>query len=227
MGKTFEKQIKTIEDQGKKQVDALENLKPKEETKPIEDKSNNQSKATIIFNDLINKRKKIMSELHDSVDYNNLKFEYVGPTKDVSFYEYKDSKELFNVIKNNQIKFSEVKNKQNEFLNKLSNIKIGKKNAEQKEVINNLGKFYNSREVINFFRDYIEMLSDAKYDAKQNETKGTGLKILTPKQMLQRLPIALAQVKAGNNSESLLNEIRQIVFLCINQNKSQKKYTAK
>ena len=39
-----------------------------------------------------------------------------------------------------------------------------------------------------------------------------GFKILTPKQMLQRLPIALAQVKAGNNSESLLNEIRQIVY---------------
>ena len=38
------------------------------------------------------------------------------------------------------------------------------------------------------------------------------IKILTPKQMLQRLPIALAQVKAGNNSESLLNEIRQIVY---------------
>ena len=38
------------------------------------------------------------------------------------------------------------------------------------------------------------------------------LKILTPKQMLQRLPIALAQIKACNNSESLLNEIRQIVY---------------
>ena len=38
------------------------------------------------------------------------------------------------------------------------------------------------------------------------------LKILSPKQMLQRLPIALAQVKARNNSESLLNEIRQIVY---------------
>ena len=73
-------------------------------------------------------------------------------------------------------------------------------------MIDNLEKFYNSREeVINFFRDYIEMLSDANYNAKQNETKGKGLKILTPKQMLQRLPIALAQVKAGNNSESLLN----------------------
>ena len=58
MGKAFEKQIKTIEDQGKKQTDALENLKSKEEARPIEDKSNNKSKATIIFNELINKRKK-------------------------------------------------------------------------------------------------------------------------------------------------------------------------
>ena len=73
-------------------------------------------------------------------------------------------------------------------------------------MINNFEKFYNSREeVINFFRDYVEMVSDANYDAKQNKTKGKGLKILRPKQMLQILPIALAQVKAGNNSESLLN----------------------
>ena len=56
------------------------------------------------------------------------------------------------------------------------------------------------------------MLSDANYDARKNKTKGKGLKILTPKQMLQRLPIALAQVKAGNNSENLLNEIRQIIY---------------
>ena len=44
------------------------------------------------------------------------------------------------------------------------------------------------------------------------EQEGEGLKILTPNQMLKRLPIALAQIKAGNNSESLLNEIRQIVY---------------
>ena len=56
------------------------------------------------------------------------------------------------------------------------------------------------------------MVLDAAYNSKENETEGKGLKILTPKQMLQRLPIALAQVKAGNNSESLLNEIRQIVY---------------
>ena len=56
-----------------------------------------------------------MSKLYDSDDYDNLKFEYVGPTKDVSFYECKDSKELFNGIRNNQIKFSEVKNKKMSF----------------------------------------------------------------------------------------------------------------
>ena len=85
-----------------------------------------------------------------------------------------------------------------------------------KKVVDNLGKFYNSRgEVINFFRDYAKMILDASYKIKQEGTKqeereqtAAGLKILTVKQMLQILTIALAQVKAGNNSERLLNEIR-------------------
>ena len=47
------------------------------------------------------------------------------------------------------------------------------------------------------------------YDSKQ---EGKGRKILTPKQMLQRLPIALAQIKAGNKAQSLLHEIRQVVY---------------
>ena len=59
---------------------------------------------------------------------------------------------------------------------------------------------------------YSLMMSEAKSKEKQNETKGTGLKTLTPKQMLQRLRIALAQVKAGNNPENLVNEIRQIIY---------------
>ena len=42
--------------------------------------------------------------------------------------------------------------------------------------------------------------------------KHEGLKILTPKQMFQRLLMALSQVKAGNTSENLLNEIRQIIY---------------
>ena len=57
------------------------------------------------------------------------------------------------------------------------------------------------------FDNYAENMSKNIYESKQ----GTGVKILNPKQMLQRLPIAFAQVNAGNNSESLLNEIRQTV----------------
>ena len=104
--------------------------------------------------------------------------------------------------------------RQNELLNKISNLKIGKKKTNnQKKVINNLEKCYISiEEVINFFRGYGKMVLDAAYKSEQNKTEGKGLKILTPKQMLQRLPIALAQVKAGNNSESLLNEIRRSVY---------------
>ena len=46
---------------------------------------------------------------------------------------------------------------------------------------------------------------------KQNQ-EGKGIKILTPNQMLSRLPITLAQLKAGNNSEKLKNEIRQLLY---------------
>ena len=101
-----------------------------------------------------------------------------------------------------------------------------KKTLEQKEVINNLGKFQNfKQDVIKFFKYYIEMLSDANYDAKQNETKGKLLKIFSPKQMLQRLTIALAQVKTCNNSESLLNEIRKVVYYLYQSKQITKKYT--
>ena len=68
------------------------------------------------------------------------------------------------------------------------------------------------------------MVSEAETKAK-NKTSGKGLKILTPKQLLQRLAISLSQLKAGNNSANLLYKIRQIVYSVISQNKSLKKYT--
>ena len=95
---------------------------------------------------------------------------------------------------------------------------MGRITFEQEKGITNLEIFCNSREeVINFFRDYAQMMLDFDYNEEQNETVqgGTGLKILIPNQILQRLSIAPAQGEAGNNSESLLNEIRQTVYsLC-------------
>ena len=80
---------------------------------------------------------------------------------------------------------------------------------------------YKSRsKVIEFFDDYSSVVSRAKNEV----TKGKGLKISTPKQMVQRLLIALAQVKAGNNSESLFNEIRQIVYSLYQSKETTKEY---
>ena len=82
----------------------------------------------------------------------------------------------------------------------------------------------------NFFEGQ-EKILDA-FESKIFLTKSKGadilspdhskLKILTPKEMLQKLPIALAQVKAGNNSESLLNEIKQIFYSLYQSKKSLK-----
>ena len=69
----------------KKQIDALESLKPKEKTKPIE----NKSKAEIIFNELINKRKDLMKELYENVDYKNLNFKYIDPKNNDVFMDIK------------------------------------------------------------------------------------------------------------------------------------------
>ena len=69
--------------------------------------------------------------------------------------------------------------------------------------------FKGRNEAIKLYDDYFSMISDAKTQAiKEEKQIGTGLKILTPKQMLQRLPVALAQVKAGNISENLVDQVR-------------------
>ena len=93
---------------------------------------------------------------------------------------------------------------------KLSSINIGRnKSDEQLSEIKNIMKFYNvQKEVIKFCSNYFKTVHKAAYNSKH----GKGLKKLIPKQMLQKLPIAFAQLKAGNTRENLLNEIRQIKY---------------
>ena len=59
------------------------------------------------------------------------------------------------------------------------------------------------------------------FNKKIRKQQGLGLKILTPNQMLSRLPIILAQLKAGNNSKKLKNKIRQLFILCADQGNLQ------
>ena len=83
------------------------------------------------------------------------------------------------------------------------------KSEEQKSVLQNIKLLYKSQEdVTRLFNDYSSIVSEAIPEEKY----GQGLKILTTQQMLQRLIIALAQVKAGNTSGNLLNEIKQIIY---------------
>ena len=120
---------------------------------------------------------------------------------------------IFKSIHNGDISLEYIEKEQIELKRDLGRIKQGDprdKSEEQKKTIDNIKNISNSREeVAKMFNDYVRNMSRNIYDSKQ---EGTGLKILTPKQMLQRLPISLAQIKAGNNSQSLLNEIRQIVY---------------
>ena len=129
----------------------------------------------------------------------------------MSSYEYKESKELFNAVKDSQINFDDVVKSQNELLSKISNVKMGKKTDNHKKVINNLNNFYILEKKLLIFLETMEKWFLIQ-PTNQNKMKLREKDLLTPKQMLQRLPISLAQVKAGNNSGSLLNEIRQIVY---------------
>ena len=58
----------------------------------------------------------------------------------------------------------------------------------------------------------VEIVEEIFKFNNQNQQEGQGIKILTPNQMLSRLPIALAQLQAGNNSNKLKNEIRQLLY---------------
>ena len=108
-----------------------------------------------------------------------------------------------------------------EFEAKLNTVRIGgSKSDKQLSNIKNNTKFCKSREeVIKFYNDCFKMVNKATYDAK----RGTGPKILTAKQMRQRLLIVPAQVRADNTSKNLLNKIRQIIYSLYQEKKTIKK----
>ena len=128
-------------------------------------------------------------------------------TGNVKFDEFDNALGIIDKIRDGKIDLDDAKNNQQKSKTYLEKIKKGNKSKEQKNTLYNIEMLYKARkEAIEFYDDYSLMMPEAK--VKANETKGTGLKILIPKQMLQRLPIALAQVKAGSNSQSSLNEIK-------------------
>ena len=111
-------------------------------------------------------------------------------------------------IKKSNISLEKIEEGQEEFKSNIDVIARGNSKNRSKDLLNtitNIKNLYESRKkVIELCNDYANSMSEAKWKTNYGE----GFKILTSKQILQRLPIAFAQVKVGNNSESLLNEIR-------------------
>ena len=213
MGKAFEKQVKTIEDQGQNQIKTIqEQGKLKTITKYAYDTEDTPfiSKQKEIFNEPVDERIEKITDLDKKVS-NDLIYRYKSNTPDLNFDEFDNALALINEIRDGKISLTDVRNNQQKFKSYLGEINKGnnkRKSKEQTNAVYNIETFYKTiNEAIKFYDDYSLIMSEAKIKA----TKGKGLKILIPKQ-IQRLPIALPQVKAGNNSESLLNEIRQILY---------------
>ena len=212
LGKAFEKQIKTIKDQGEKQTTSIQDKQLVNINKDVNYKDKVLlSKEREIFKDIYNNRLDKIEELNNKINYDNLRYVTVNSSKTYDFSTLKDPISLLEAIKKGTITLQEAKNTQQDYLDYLNIIRKGNKNDNQKRTLANINILFNARNnAIKFIEDYGSMILDAKKLAREQE--GKGLKILTPNQMLKILPIALAQVKAGNNSKSLLNEIRQIVY---------------
>ena len=224
--KALEKEIKTIEDQGKKQVKAIQDNKQLVNINKDDDYKSKllHSKEREIFKDIYNKRLDKMEELSNKIDYNDLKYVTINNNTTHNFSDITDPITFLNEFKNGKVSVEEAKTIQQYYLEYLNTIRKGNKNVEHRKTLANINILYSGRNnAITFIEDYGSMILEAKKLVREQE--GTGLKILTPNQMLERLPIALAQIKAGNNSESLLNEIRQIVYsLCRSKEITKKVY---
>ena len=212
LGKAFDKQIKTIEDQGKKQVDALNTLKSN--NNKLEIKNEDIFPESAFGGDKSRKELNKIKEIEKDFDREKLIYKTNKHTYD--FRKFNTIRTFGEDIYEGKITLEEADESQSDLLDEIkkfndkTRLKVFKHSQIKEITLNNLNNFYEAREmVLNGFKNKI-FLTKSTGTGLFN-TDNSKLKILTPKQMLQRLPIALAQVKVGNNLENLLNEIRQII----------------
>ena len=119
--KAFEKQTKTIEDQGEKQVDALKVLEPK----AIESESNKQSISKDIYNKLIEERMDEILDMSKEIDYGNLVYNFKGSTPSINFTIFGGPMYTYNQLKNGEKTLQQVEEEQKDFKNNLNEITSG------------------------------------------------------------------------------------------------------
>ena len=140
LGKAFEKQTKTIKDQGEKQIKAIQDKdfnKSIENTKVYSDddykKELLRSKEREIFKDIYNKRLDEIEDANNKIDYNNLKYAVAGSGDEYRFSKIEDPIIFLDKIKKGKISLKEAKDQQQNYYIYLNTIRGGNKNASQKK----------------------------------------------------------------------------------------------
>ena len=169
MGKAFEKQIKTIEDQAEKQINALKVLEPK----AIESVSNNKPVITKeICDEILEERMDEILKVSDKIDFSNLTYNFTAQTTSISFGKFGVPMYIYGHMKNGDTTLQQVEKQQKHFKKELNEITSGNpkhKINNQLSVIKNVKHFYDSRQkIIDLLNDNSKIRSEAIYKSKQN-----------------------------------------------------------
>ena len=176
----------------KKTVDDLENLKAVKRSKAItyddDDESLEQKEES--YNKLFDEKIDEIQELSREIDYKNLKYDFkTKASGSINFTKYEGPFTLFKEIRDGDVSLEMAEEDQKKFEREFGQIKSGNpnhKSNKQLYTIKNVKNLHDLRQkFIDLSNSYSKNRSQALYKSKQNKTEEKGLKILTPKQMLQ------------------------------------------
>ena len=171
LGKAIEKQRKTIEDRGKKQVEAIQDNKQLVNINKDDYKDKLLlSKEREIFKDISNKRLNKIEEMNNEIDYDDLDYVILSKDMEYNFSIEKDPINLLKDIKEGEISLKQARDRQRNYLHYLNIIRKGYKNSVQKKTLSNIENHFNGREKeIKFIEDYGSMVLDARRLAREQE----------------------------------------------------------
>ena len=186
LGKAFEKQIKTIEDQGEKQIDALKDLKDSKKQQQQQQQQihadDYKNKLLIpkereIFKNIYNKRLDKIEELDKKIDYDNLIFITESKNRKTDFSPKTGPLDCLNEIKKGETTIEQAKASQTGFNYYLKTMRRGNRTKGQENTLPNINRLFSGRnDAIKFIEDYGSMILEAKKKLQKNQQQEQDLK---------------------------------------------------
>ena len=157
--KDFDKQIKTIEDQGQKQTDALIDLKSKEQAKaiPYQSDDDNTSISKETYDEILEERMEEILKMSKEINYGKLVYDFKGPTPSINLVIFGGPMYTYNQLKDGEKRLQQVEEEQKYFKKYLKEITSGNSKHESEKqlyTIKNIRNIYDSRQkIINLLND--------------------------------------------------------------------------